>query len=545
MPREVIYSTKMGNLAPYHLFEVPDGTYGGGCYVYFLERDCAFRIEQVTYDLLEKALERVGASSLAEYSLEVDRRAGLPLSGVDGDRTIPIFPFEEVADKLVADGIYTRDVIAQSLADTIQLRQAGFMCPPINGLSDETKEQQLEHRFSTPRTSLALALAESCNLACTYCYCTTVRDMPNQGMMSESVAKQAIDWLFEVSGDGKELGITLFGGEPLTNKPVFRFVMEYSDALARKHGRTIGYSMTTNGTLLDEEIIDYIKKHSFGLMVSLDGPPEIHNAQCPTQGGLPSFGAATAGIKSLMRRRRRVTVRCTMTNARPNMLELIKFFHEFGFTRIILGRARNPICPTPVDCGPEDLVAYSRQEKEELLPWVLNELRQGRIPPWFPYGQLLNKPDPNPETVKPLSMFRCGACRGTMTVGADGKLYPCHRFLGMEHFVIGHISERPDPEKARNFWRAYDTAVDKACSECWARRCCDRPCPWVVSNSDGSFKSPDVEDCEAIRKGFEESVALHWHLCQEFPELVERLRTGKYEADELGVRVPVTPKRTV
>lgn len=118
-------------------------------------------------------------------------------------------------------------------------------------------------------------------------------------------------------GDAKELSLTLFGGEPLLNKPVFKSVMDYSDALAKKHGKRIHYSMTTNGTLIDDMVIHYIKKHNFGLMVSLDGPPEIHNAQCPTQDGGPSFDMAAKGIKRLMKRRKRVTVRCTVTNAMP------------------------------------------------------------------------------------------------------------------------------------------------------------------------------------------------------------------------------------
>lgn len=300
MSTDVIHAPKTEELAPYHLFAVSDDLCGGGGrYVYFLERDCAFRIEKVTYDLLEKALEKTGTvpgevseangdGTVPAFSddhsppfkgacpAEASTRRRMPQSaGGCGS----IFPLEAAADELNLVGEHTREAIAGSLSDAIKLREEGLMRPPVNRLTDEQKERQLEHRFSTPRTSLELALAESCNLACTYCYCSAVRDMPNQGLMSEAVAKKAIEWLFEVSADEKELGITLFGGEPLTNKPVLKFVMDYSDELAKEQGKTIQYKMTTNGTLLDDMVIDYIKMHNFGLMVSLDGPPEIHNAQ--------------------------------------------------------------------------------------------------------------------------------------------------------------------------------------------------------------------------------------------------------------------------
>lgn len=483
----VVQDRESESVSPYHLINISDGA----LYIYFLERDCAFYVSKVTYDLLRIAMH---------------------------------CSLEEAAARLRLEGGHEVAQITRSLDDAVRLRTAGFMRTPVNRLPDEVKERQLEHRFSTPRTRLELALAESCNLACTYCYCSAVRDMPNRGLMSEEVAREAIDWLFEASDDEPELAITLFGGEPLTNKATFQFVMDYSDALAKDRGKVIRYSMTTNGTLLDDMVIHYIKKHNFGLMVSLDGPPEIHDAQCPTQGGGPSFEMATKGIKKLMRRRRRVTVRCTVTNARPNMLALVKYFEEFGFTRIVLGPAQNPPCPSPADCSHEDLMDFQRQKEEDLLPWMFDALRNGRIPPWFPYGSILAAPEPDPDTIKPLSLFRCGACRGTMTVGADGRLYPCHRFVGMRNFVIGHICTGPDAEMAKDFWRRYDTAIDDHCSKCWARRLCNRPCPWVVAQQNGGFKMQSSRRCSETQAYCEEGIHMQWCIPREFPEITNLVR---------------------
>ncbi len=490
-------------LPPYHLFETKEERFA-----YFLERDCSFRIDACTYAFLEHALE---------------------------------MPLKEAVARLRAEGLYDTESISQVLGEAKRLGQAGLFRSPINRLSQEHMEAALTHRYTTPWTRLELALAESCNLDCTYCYCSAVRDMPNQGLMTEEVAKKAIDWLFKAAGDAKDLSLTLFGGEPLLNKPVFKFVMDYSDTLAKKHGKTIGYSMTTNGTLIDDMAVHYIKKHNFGLMVSLDGPPEIHDKQCPTQEGDPSFELAAAGIKRLMRRRSRVTVRCTVTNAQPRLLDLVKYFEEFGFTRVVLGRAHNPICPSPVDCTAENLTALERQEKEELIPWMLNELREGRIPTWFPYGEAVRKPEPDPETVKPLVPFRCGACRGTTTVGADGRLYPCHRFVGMQNFVVGHISQGPDIETAKEFWRKYDQAVDGACSECWARRACNRPCPWSVAQEDGSFRMLNEEQCTCIRTGMEEVAFMQDHIQREYPEAWAILNPTDKNREQASQAAPGRP----
>lgn len=494
---DVVEGQASGGVLPYHLFKAE----GGGSYVYFLERDCAFRIEPVTYELLE-------------------RGAGKSL--------------EEAADALAEEGQYGEAELAQSLADAKTLRAKGFFRPTTNTLSPEERERQLERRFSTPRTRLELALAESCNLACVYCYCSAVRDMPNKGLMTEDVARQAIDWLFNVCGQEKELGITLFGGEPLLNKAVFKVVMDYSDSLAKRHGKTIRYSMTTNATLLDDMVIGYIKKHNFGLMVSLDGPPELHNAQCPTQGGDGSFDLAIRGIRRLMRRRKQVTVRCTLTHGLPDLLELVRYFEGLGFTRIVLGCAGNPAAPTCVDCTETDLAEFDRQERESLRPWVFEEMHRGRRPAWFPFSRILAEEEPTPDTVKSLGMFRCGACRGTMTVGADGTLYPCHRFVGMRNFVIGHISTGPDADACRSFWRRYDEAVDNECSQCWARRRCKRPCPWEVALPDGTFRPPAQRSCERIRDGIAEGMHYSWWLRRKFPEFFEKYAPMDESVDREG-----------
>lgn len=416
-----------------------------------------------------------------------------------------------------------------------------FFAGPDYRLTDEEVERQLARRYAVPWTRLELALAETCNLACRYCYCSSCRDMDNRGLMSMEVARKAIDWLFEKSGKQPELGITLFGGEPLVNRETFRFVMDYSDARAREAGKKIRYTMTTNGTLLDDTAIHYIKKHNFGLMVSLDGPPDLHDRQCPFADGRGSFDAAAAGIKRLMRRRKSVTVRCTMSEYRPRMLDLIRFFEEFGFTRIVLGRVVSPVRPTPVDCSKETLEDFSRQEETEVLAWIFEELQAGRRPKYFPYDSFIHELSKPLEGEPNLSIFKCGACRGTMTVGADGQLYPCHRYVGMERYVIGHIDTGPDIEKAKDYWRRYYATVRSGCEECWARLLCKGPCPWEISGADGEFVNPH-RHCGYMQRYYRRAAYVHYRLQRELPDVYEQRygqESGSVECHTPQNRVPV------
>lgn len=316
-----------------------------------------------------------------------------------------LYPWEEAASRFERQTRWPAATRRRVFQEVRAMLDNGLGNIPDSILPEDDYERIVARRYAGPWNKIELSLSEGCNLACKYCYCATSRDMPSQGLMSEQVARQAITWLFAMSGKSEQVGITFFGGEPLLNKPVLRFSIRYSQYLARLHGKKVFYSMTTNGTLLDDEVIGYIKRYNFGLIVSLDGPKEIHDRQCPTQGGKGSYDLAVAGIKRLMARRRRVTVRGTMTHPLPNMLRLIQFYEKFGFTRAVLGKATNPVRPSGVDCEESDMRSYFRQQRAELIPWMLEELRQGRQPIYYPYRSFVETVERG-EAAPP---FRCAA----------------------------------------------------------------------------------------------------------------------------------------
>lgn len=433
---------------PYKTF-----SHKGECFVYDTSNCVFFHIDEPTREFLDLCLE---------YPMDEAKKRFLDLNRYNKSTCESVFNEVEIMGK---NGLFT---------------------VPNYAISDDAFEKQLEERYNSAWNKLELSLSEGCNLACKYCYCSTCRDIPSKGLMTENIARQAITWLFAMSGKSEQVSITFFGGEPLLNKPVLRFAIEYSQKLAKLHGKKVFYSMTTNGTLLDDEVIGYIKRYNFGLMVSLDGPKELHDKQCPTQNGDGSYDAAVAGIKKLMARRRSVTVRCTMIHPLPRMLDLIKFYEDFGFTRIVMGKATNPINPSGVDCDQSDIDEHFRQESEDLIPWMLEKLNKGETPKYFPYGPFIKNNEEGRISTK-VSPFKCGACRGTMTVGADGTLYPCHRFVGMQAWQLGNIATSPDYEKCKDFWRKYRNITKDKCSSCWMWTQCKGSCPWEIADAHGNF----------------------------------------------------------
>ena len=306
---------------------------------------------------------------------------------------------------------------------------------------------------------------------------------------------------FEKADPKTDVRITFFGGEPLLNKPVIARVVERCKALAAERSLKAGFSLTTNGTLIDDETAEMLGG-DFGLMVSLDGPKELHDRQCPTRDGEGSFDRATEGIRRLMKKRG-VTVRCTMAHPAPDAMKLIRFFADFGFSRIVLGTVRNPAFPSACDFTEEDCRTFDRSMEDEILPWMLTEKAAGREPIYNPFDEIADfqGEKDHPEKVRGL---RCGACHGSMAVAPDGTLYPCHRFVGMEAWAIGSLENGPDRERCAQFWRRHRECMKEKCGSCWAYKVCGGPCPWEIARSDGTFAFSEFlckETCNWIRHG--------------------------------------------
>ena len=391
------------------------------------------------------------------------------------------------------------------VSDVAALEAEGFFEPVDSPAeSDEEFERTLDRHFSSPSNSLTLSVSSGCNLACRYCYLGVCRDqLPEKGLMPQDVADRALDLLFASSDQKKNLRVMFFGGEPLLAKQVIFRSVERCRAEAARRSVRAEFSTTTNATLVDDETAALLAGGDFGVMVSLDGPKDLHDAQCPARDGGGSYDRAVAGIRKLLALRSDVTVRCTMAHPPPDPMRLVRFLSDFGFRSIVLGTVRNPAFPSPLDFTEADDEAFDAALEREVLPWMVAERAAGRRPAYDPYEDIASfqSEAEHPERV---TSIRCGACRGTCAVAPDGTMYPCHRFVGMEPWALGHVADGLPSDRGRGFWRAWREAVMDHCRECWAFRICGGPCPWEIARRDGTFDAPSPRHCREIKAWIEQ-----------------------------------------
>ena len=213
-----------------------------------------------------------------------------------------------------------------------------------------------------PLHALSLAVAQSCNLGCTYCYAEGGQFGGAATNMTSEVAERAVDRLIDGAPEGAKLALAFLGGEPLINRAVIRTATEHAIERARRRGLEIGFAITTNGTLITPADAELFERHGFAVTVSLDGGRAAHNAQRPFKGGRGSFDAVLTRVAPLLgaHTRMQVSARVTVTPANLDLAATLDLliglgFHSVGFA---------PMLSSPTGKGemqPEDLEAMLAQ----------------------------------------------------------------------------------------------------------------------------------------------------------------------------------------
>lgn len=463
-------------LPPYHLFTVYDE--------FFLLDTVTmqfYQIDQLTFDFLEAA------------------------------KTMPI---SDIKQKMQADRCYNVDDINEVYNEISLLASEGLFDIPENYITNLNIDDFLKlYDFTGHWGGIELNLANCCNFACKYCYCSKfIQKIEDMKLMDSEIAKKAIDMLLQYT-PSTEINITFFGGEPLMNKRTIDFVMAYLPVEAKKKQKKVNFIMTTNGSLIDDKIVDYIVNFNFGLMISMDGDKELHNSLCPTKTGADSFDLVMAGIEKVKARRKNLSVRATLTHPVPVIADMIKVFHDIGFNKMVLGPALNTVdSPSEYSFTKEDFCELSRQD-EMLLPSIIDNIKEKKIPSYFKYhigvsaiaqGRLGGR------------VIRCSAACSNLCVDTNGDFYPCHRFIGMKAWRIGEINGGIDNLKCKKFWKNYHECIKDYCGNCIAYPICQGPCPWELTKADGTFQFNDIR-CDYIKRYMEQSVYIFFK-CQSFFE---------------------------
>lgn len=351
----------------------------------------------------------------------------------------------------------------------------------------------------SPIDELSLLAAQSCNMRCGYCYARHGSYGGDRGgLMSRETAFRAVDWLLDASGGKDEVLIRFFGGEPLLNVPVVRAATEYARAAAERQGKRVVFEVNTNGTLLDDRMVDFLARNHFRVRVSVDGPPSIHDRNRPLAGGGPSSPLVAAGIRRLLSALPDASGRATLVNA-DELEEVRVALAGMGFGSFdILPASPTGHAEEGMAARRRESLAARLQHYGETLDGLLRCARQRDV---SGLQRLSLDPDllmkvRDVEDPHGRRYFRCSAGRSYCVVDTVGDLFPCQRFAGDPSRRIGSLEQNITDRE-----RYLDSAVMRCatCRHCWARYVCGGGCAYDNAVATGSVAEPDPVYCDFVR----------------------------------------------
>jgi len=414
------------------------------------------------------------------------------------------------------------------IVETIKpLKDAGFFISPPPNFSQlkNLKQKLMRHRPS----KIQLCVTQGCNLACIYCYAEESGSNAKNQLMSFETAKQSVDYLVRISGSQKNLSIQFFGGEPLMNFELIKKVVEYTNSLSKKIKKNFHYGISTNCTLLTEEVQNYLVENRFGILVSVDGDEEIHNRQRPFRDGRDSYKIVIKNAIALNEKylkEKRLTpprIRANIINGNANRLaEITDSFADLGFKAIGIAPIMERLGDNaPLGMDDEALDKWNKQADDQFCYWLDRTEKGKEVKNAYIKREVQRRFD----MLKSKRIFggvRCGVGRNVNTVDVDGNIYPCHRYPGMDKYIIGNVYTGLNREKISSYYDDIMNNMLKNCSTCWLRFKCGGPCPWQVSAEEGNICPSDKLSCDDRKHSFKQGAYMYVHLSQRKPEALER-----------------------
>jgi uncharacterized protein len=356
-----------------------------------------------------------------------------------------------------------------------------------------------------PPTAISLNIAQSCNLSCSYCYADEGRFGKREAMMPREVARAAIDDLLQ-NAHGQRVTIGFIGGEPFLNRGLLVWAVEYAVAQAREIGARVGFSVTTNGTLLTDEDLDFLRVHSFAVSVSLDGAAETNDRERRAR-GTSAFELAVCRLRPLLQDpgKARVTARATVTRRDLRVLERIEALLAAGFGEVGV----SPLRTSPV---------AGLALEEEDWPMFLDEMMRAGDAEWArlqKHGSLrfsnlaIALKQLHAGYCKPLP---CGSAASYVSVSARGGYFTCHRTVDDRRYSLGSTQQGLSSDQRESFLRARHVDRQEPCRSCWARYLCGGGCHAEVLSAGRS-------GCDYIRGWLEYCMRSYSRALREFPAL--------------------------
>ena len=350
----------------------------------------------------------------------------------------------------------------------------------------------------SPVTTLCLNIAQTCDLACHYCFADG-GSYGESGNMSHNIAKRAIDFLINNSGGSKKLTICFFGGEPLLNLKVVKSTIKYCKEKEKEFGLEFQYNITTNGTRLTQSVREFLSTNKVSIIFSIDGPPEIHNVSRPFKDGSGSYDKISKNLKELIsfsaENNIDFSIRATYTRKQHDISKVASHLVDLGCHDISVEPAvlRDDELEIRTQDLPEIKETYSSFARS-----YIEEIRKGRIFSFFHFRHTM---DQTHRATRNLT--QCGAGTGYLAVSADGKIYPCHRFVGREEYVMGDVSEGILKQDIGEMFSSNHVNAKSKCLDCWARYICGGGCHAYAIEYNNDISVPYDIECELMKHRIE------------------------------------------
>lgn len=418
-------------------------------------------------------------------------------------------PLSQLIDRLEGTAAEKRDLLNALLKGRVLVPEA---VAPTQMVFPDPAEIDL------PLHTLVLHVTEACNLGCLYCYHGQCGQPAGaKRSMRLPVARRAVDFLFEHSADLPEVVVVFFGGEPFLNFGLIRDIVAYAQQKAAAKGQAVQFAVTTNGTLLTSEIVDFIRTHRLGVTVSLDGCEQIQDRYRPFPDGSSSYQAILPGIRQLLTGPlakpvvARATV-CREPSAVPEILDhlLSLGFAEAGFAPVT---SRDPQYQLDAD-GMQALLEIFNRLAEKFLDFACRD-------EFFGFTNLVDLLVTLHEGE--VKNYPCGAGLGLFAVAPDGQLFLCQRLTGEASLGMGDIYGGFDRQRIAAFRKKARLSQKTACSTCWVRKICAGGCYHEALVREGSVQQPNLHYCEWIQRWIETGIQVYGRLASSQPEYLDKL----------------------
>lgn len=405
---------------------------------------------------------------------------------------------EEILDRL--DG-YARAEISEAYEQVTQLVEDGTLFA-----EDIYKDYIIDFKKrKTVVKALCINIAHDCNLCCKYCFAGEGEYKGDRALMPLDVAKKSLDFLVENSGNRRNLEVDFFGGEPLMNWNVVKKTVEYGRELEKKYDKNFRFTLTTNGVLLNDDIMEFANKEMANVVLSIDGRKEIHDLMRPTPNGKGSYDVILPKFFRLADSRRALGksyyVRGTYTRNNLDFSKDVLHMADLGFDQISI---------EPVVAMPEEPYALREEDLPELLEQydilakeMINRKKEGR---GFNFFHFMIDLEGGPCVAKRLS--GCGSGTEYLSVTPWGDLYPCHQFVGEEGFCIGNVFDGINKHELVDEFKCCNVYAKEKCRDCFARFYCSGGCAANSYKFHGNILDAYSIGCELQKKRIECAIML-------------------------------------